>query len=251
MSPSPSPRQPRSSGLARTVSGRRFSHREHHTVGRLGWLRAAVLGANDGLISTASLVIGFTSAGSHQQVLLAAGAGLVAGAFSMAAGEYVSVSSQADAEQAGLNLERQELRERPAAEEEELTQIYIERGLERELARQVAKQLMEKDALAAHARDELGLSDVQLAKPIQAAVASALSFASGAALPAALVVLIPIPNLPLAVPTFCLAGLFGLGLLGAKAGGAKPWRPAIRVTFWGAMAMACTALIGKAIGASI
>jgi VIT1/CCC1 family predicted Fe2+/Mn2+ transporter len=226
-------------------------HGETHSANRIGWLRAAVLGANDGVISTASLVVGVSAAGDHRQVLLAAVAGLVAGSMSMAAGEYVSVSSQADAEKADLARERRELKERPSAEQDELTQIYVGRGLQPILARQVAQQLMAKDALAAHARDELGISTATIARPIQAALASATSFAAGAALPLVLVLAAPGRTLGVLVPLGSLVGLFLLGALGAKAGGAGILRASVRVTFWGAIAMAITAGIGHLLGAVV
>ena len=230
-------------------------HVEHHLVQRMGWLRAAVLGANDGIISTSSLILGVASASAsssvHQQALVAGLAGLVAGAASMAAGEYVSVSSQADTEQADLARETSELKRDPAHEADELTQIYVDRGVEAGLARQVAKQLMDKDALAAHARDELGISDATTAKPIQAALASAGSFTVGAAAPLLLVILAPVPILSVAVAAGSLLFLAVLGLVGAKAGGAGLVRPTIRVVFWGALAMALTTGIGRLVGAAV
>lgn len=227
-------------------------HVEGHRVSRIGWLRAAVLGANDGLISTASLIVGVASAAkSPTEVIVAGVAAVVAGAMSMAAGEYVSVSSQADTERAELARETQELRDLPEAEAEELTQIYVGRGLELELARQVAGQLMAKDALAAHARDELGLSDLTSARPIQAALASAASFAAGAVAPLLIALIAPRSALVVTVFAVSLVGLAGLGVIGAKAGGAVIWRAAVRVTFWGALAMAVTAVIGRFVGAAV
>ena len=224
-------------------------HTERHRLDRAGWLRAAVLGANDGIVSTASLVIGVASASEGRTAVLVAGvAGLVAGAMSMAAGEYVSVSSQADGEKAALALERAELREQPESELQELTDIYVSRGLAPELAREVAEQLMAKDALGAHARDELGISEQLRARPLQAALASAAAFASGAALPL-LVALIAPPSI--AAPVVGLSALVFLALLGAagaRLGGARIWRPVVRVAFWGALAMAISAAIGSALG---
>jgi len=219
---------------------------ELHRSGRIGWLRAAVLGANDGLISTSSLIVGVASAEpSRAAVLLAAVAGLVAGALSMAAGEYVSVSSQADTEGADLALERGELATAPEAERAELAGIYMTRGLSRDLALQVAVQLMAHDALGAHARDELGIHDLTRARPIQAAVASAASFAVGAAPPALLAALLPTGVLTLGVVGVSLGLLFVLGSVAARLGGAPLTRGALRVAFWGAVAMACTAAVGR------
>ncbi len=224
-------------------------HPESHLVGRIGWLRAAVLGANDGIISTASLILGVASAaGSRSDVLLAGVAGLVAGAMSMAAGEYVSVSSQSDTEEADLARERKELRDDPEFEKEELAQIYAGRGVEIGLARQVAAQLMKKDALGTHARDELGISEVTTARPVQAALASAATFSVGAAAPLILVLVSPTNQLPLAVCAGSLTFLALLGAIGARAGGANAVKPTIRVTFWGAFAMALTAAIGALTG---
>ncbi len=224
-------------------------HTENHLVERIGWLRAAVLGANDGIISTASLVLGVASANAAQgDVLLAGVAGLAAGAMSMAAGEYVSVSSQSDTEHADLARESRELAENPEFEKEELTQIYVARGVEAGLARQVAEQLMAKDALGAHARDELGISEITTARPVQAALASAATFAAGAAAPLALVAVSPANWLVPIVSAGSLAFLALLGLAGAKAGGAALVKPAVRVTFWGAFAMALTAGIGALAG---
>jgi VIT1/CCC1 family predicted Fe2+/Mn2+ transporter len=228
------------------------SHRETHQVSRIGWLRAAVLGANDGIVSTASLIVGVAAAAASQgDILLAGVAGLVAGAMSMAAGEYVSVSSQADTEKADLARETRELAAQPESELAELTGIYVERGVERELARQVASQLMAKDALLAHARDELGISEVTTARPIQAAFTSAVTFAVGAALPLVIVLLSPPDLLIPAVSIASLAFLALLGGVGAVAGGANIWRATLRVTFWGALAMALTAVIGSLFGAVV
>jgi VIT1/CCC1 family predicted Fe2+/Mn2+ transporter len=224
-------------------------HGEHHLIARIGWLRAAVLGANDGIVSTASLIVGVAAAAATQhEVLIAGVAGLVAGAMSMAAGEYVSVSSQSDTEQADLARERKELKESTGAELDELTNIYVRRGVDEPLARQVARQMMAKDALAAHARDELGISDVTLARPIQAAIASAASFSVGAAMPLLMVVISPAGALVTLVSAASLIFLAVLGAVGARAGGANILRATIRVTFWGALAMALTAGIGKLFG---
>lgn len=223
--------------------------KEHHLVERMGWLRAAVLGANDGIISTASLILGVASAAASSEAALLAGiAGLTAGAMSMAAGEYVSVSSQADTERADLLREKDELAAAPVQEREELAQIYVGRGVEVTLARQVARQLMAKDALGAHASDELGISAATSARPVQAALASALSFAIGAAAPLLLVAVTPGPYLRPAVATGSLLFLAVLGALGAQAGGATLLTPTIRVTFWGALAMAITTGIGALVG---
>ena len=228
------------------------SHREHHLVGRIGWLRAAVLGANDGILSTASLISGVAAAeATHSAVMIAGIAGLVAGAMSMAAGEYVSVSSQADTEEAELNRERQELVDDIAAEREELAQIYVHRGVEVDLARKVARQLMEKDALGSHARDELGISEITTARPIQAALTSAITFASGAAMPLLAALLSPAEAIIPAVTVASLFFLAALGAVGARAGGANVGRAALRVVFWGALAMAVTAGIGKFVGTAV
>ena len=225
-------------------------HAESHRTGRIGWLRAAVLGANDGLISTSSLVVGVASAEpSRLAILLAAVAGLAAGALSMAAGEYVSVSSQADTERADLDQERRELATSPKAERTELAEIYVNRGLTRDLAIQVAEQLMAHDALAAHARDELGINASSQARPIQAALASASSFAVGAAPPAVLAALLPAGLLTLGIVGVTLVLLLLLGGVAARLGGASIFRGALRVAFWGAVAMACTAVIGRLFGA--
>lgn len=224
-------------------------HSESHLVERIGWLRAAVLGANDGIISTASLILGVAAAAAAKSDILLAGvAGLVAGAMSMAAGEYVSVSSQSDTEQADLARERRELSEDPEFEKKELAQIYVARGLEPQLARQVALQLMAKDALGAHARDELGMSEITSARPVQAALTSAATFSVGAMAPLALVLLSPSTLLIPIVSTGSLLFLALLGFLGAKTGGAEILKPIVRVTFWGALAMAVTAGIGAIVG---
>jgi VIT1/CCC1 family predicted Fe2+/Mn2+ transporter len=224
-------------------------HRENHLVERIGWLRAAVLGANDGIISTASLILGVASAAASQSdVLLAGVAGLVAGAMSMAAGEYVSVSSQSDTEHADLARERRELVDDPEFEQEELAQIYVARGVEVGLARQVAQQLMAKDALSAHARDELGISEISTARPVQAAMASAATFSVGATAPLALVLVSPSNWLVPLVAAGSLVFLALLGMIGARAGGAAVLKPTMRVTFWGAFAMALTAGIGATVG---
>jgi vacuolar iron transporter family protein len=224
-------------------------HRENHRVDRIGWLRAAVLGANDGIISTASLVVGVAAASTKpSEVLVAAVAGLVAGAMAMAAGEYVSVSSQADTENADLDRERKELSENVGFEREELAQIYVKRGVELELARTVADQLMAKDALGAHARDELGISEITTARPVQAALTSAATFAVGAAMPLLMVLIAPTDKLVPIVTVASLAFLALLGAIGAQAGGADPMKGMARVTFWGAIAMAATAGIGRLFG---
>jgi VIT1/CCC1 family predicted Fe2+/Mn2+ transporter len=227
-------------------------HIERHAVDRIGWLRAAVLGANDGIVSTASLIVGVAAAAATRgDILLTGVAGLVAGAMSMAAGEYVSVSSQSDTEKADLARETKELRDDPGFELEELTQIYVERGLEPDLARQVAVQLSAKDALKAHARDELHISDMTAARPIQAALTSAATFAIGASLPLVLVLVAPVATLVPAVSVASLAFLALLGAVGARAGGANMVTAVIRVTFWGAIAMAITAGIGRIFGAVV
>ena len=224
-------------------------HSEFHRSGHIGWLRAAVLGANDGLISTSSLVVGVAAAQATQgPVLLSALAGLVAGALSMAAGEYVSVSSQADTEQADLARERQELATDPEHERAELAGIYVGRGLTAELADQVASQLMAHDAIGAHARDELGMSEIFLARPLQAALASAAAFAAGAAPPVLLAWLLPFAMLIPTIIGTSLVLLAGLGALAAGMGGAPLLRATIRVTFWGAVAMGCTSLLGRLFG---
>lgn len=229
----------------------RLSHSEVHMVHRIGWLRAAVLGANDGLVSTASLVVGVAAAGSGRPEILIAGlAGLAAGAMSMAAGEYVSVSSQTDAEQADLARERVELETMPESELEELTQIYVARGLDEDLARKVAIQLTEKDALGAHARDELGISETVTAHPVQAALVSALTFAVGAIIPLIVAWLAPAAQITMIVAASAIVALMILGALGASAGGASMVKGAVRVTFWGALAMAVTAGVGMIFGVS-
>jgi VIT1/CCC1 family predicted Fe2+/Mn2+ transporter len=228
------------------------SHKEAHLVARIGWLRAAVLGANDGIISTASLILGVASAAvSQNEVLLTGVAGLVAGAMSMAAGEYVSVSSQSDTEHADLGRERRELAANLAFEQDELARIYVARGLDTDLARQVAEQLMRTDALAAHARDELGISEITTARPVQAALASAATFSRGAVAPLALVLVSSPAWLITAVSAGSLLFLAVLGLLGARAGGAAVVKPMLRVTFWGAFAMAVTAGIGALVGSVV
>jgi VIT1/CCC1 family predicted Fe2+/Mn2+ transporter len=223
--------------------------KENHKIKHIGWLRAAVLGANDGIVSTASLVIGVAAANaSHSSVLLTAVAGLVAGAMSMATGEYVSVSSQSDTEAAALNEERAEIHQNEAAERRELAAIYVKRGLGLALARQVADQLMDHDALGAHARDELGINEITTARPLQAAGASALSYAVGAALPLAVVAFMPPPSLSVAVAVAALMALAVLGGLAAKTGGASVVRGVVRVTFWSALAMAVTYGVGALFG---
>ena len=226
-------------------------HTERHRTDRIGWLRAAVLGANDGIVSTGSLVVGVAAAqSSHASIMLVGIAGLVAGAMSMAAGEYVSVHSQADTEGADLARERAELANDPSAEHRELATIYVKRGLEPDLARQVAEQLMAHDAIGAHARDELGISDTGRSRPIQAALASAASFAVGAALPLVVTALAPSSSLILWVSATCLAFIAMLGALAARAGGASMATGAWRVTFWGALAIAITAGVGMLFGAA-
>jgi VIT1/CCC1 family predicted Fe2+/Mn2+ transporter len=228
---------------------RAVAHRERHRTERIGWLRAAVLGANDGIVSTASLVVGVAAAeATRGEVMVAGVAGLVAGALSMAAGEYVSVSSQADSERADLAREKLELEQDAVGEHRELTRIYIGRGLSPELATQVADELTAHDALAAHARDELGLTPLSMARPLQAAAASAASFACGALLPLALVLLAPADRLLVSIPAAALVALAGLGAIAARAGGAPLGIAAVRVTFWGALAMAATAAIGELFG---
>jgi VIT1/CCC1 family predicted Fe2+/Mn2+ transporter len=230
----------------------RALHTEKHRTQRIGWLRAAVLGANDGIVSTASLVVGVAAAeASRGNVLVAGVAGLVAGAMSMAAGEYVSVSSQADTEKADLARERQELATSPDLELQELQSIYESRGLDSQLARKVAEQLMAGDALAAHARDELGISAIHAARPVQAALASAATFAAGAALPLLTAVVVPQSNFVIVVSATSLAFLAALGGLAAQVGGASVVRGALRVTFWGALAMGLTAGVGRLFGAAV
>lgn len=228
------------------------AHAEGHRVDRVGWLRAAVLGANDGIVSTASLLVGVVAAdGNREAVLLAGLAGLVAGAMSMAAGEYVSVSSQSDTETADLSRERAELRDQPDEEVEELAAIYVERGVEPALARQVAMQMMAKDALGAHARDELGITEVSTARPIQAALASALTFAAGASVPLLAAYAAPASQSGPSITLVSVLSLAVLGYLGARAGGAPPVMPALRVTFWGIAAMGITAAVGYLFGATV
>lgn len=227
-------------------------HTERHAIDRIGWLRAAVLGANDGIVSTASLIVGVAAASATQSAVVVAGtAGLVAGAMSMAAGEYVSVSSQRDTERADLAREAQEIADDPVSEHEELTAIYVKRGLDALLAAQVATQLMARDALGAHARDELHISEVTTARPIQAALTSAGTFAAGAALPLGLVFVVPQAQLPLLVSVGSLLFLAFLGAVGARAGGAPMTAAIVRVTFWGAIALAITAGIGRLFGAVV
>jgi len=230
----------------------RATHLERHFTQRIGWLRAAVLGANDGIVSTAALVVGVAAAEStRSSVLLAGLAGLVAGAMSMAAGEYVSVSSQADTEKADIARERRELAALPESELDELQGIYVQRGLDAGLARRVAEQLTAHDALAAHARDELGITETQTARPIQAAVASALTFSVGAALPLIVAVLAPPTHIIALVSAASLVCLAALGTVAAHAGGASRLRGAVRVTFWSALALALTAAVGRLFGAQV
>jgi VIT1/CCC1 family predicted Fe2+/Mn2+ transporter len=225
-------------------------HLERHQVGRLGWLRAAVLGANDGIVSTASLIVGVAEASASSKAVFVTGvAALVAGAMSMAAGEYVSVSAQSDSEAADLARERRELAEETESEQDELTRIYIGRGLEPELARKVALQLMAHDALGAHARDELGISEITAARPLQAALASAASFATGAALPLAVVMLSPVSLMVPATVGASLVCLAILGVVSARTGGGRPMRAAMRVLVWSGLAMAITATVGRLFGA--
>jgi len=228
------------------------SQKESHRTDRIGWLRASVLGANDGIISTASLMLGVAAASSSPRDIVVAGvAGLMAGAVSMAAGEYVSVSSQADSEKAELARERQELADDPGFEQQELAAIYMKRGLDAALADQVAARLMAVDALGAHARDELGLSETLSARPVQAGLASAASFAVGAALPLAVAAWAPAAQAQVLIALASLVLLCGLGALAASVGGAPPGRAAVRVTFWGALAMGLTALVGWAFGMAV
>jgi VIT1/CCC1 family predicted Fe2+/Mn2+ transporter len=231
---------------------RLHGHAERHTSSRIGWLRAAVLGANDGIVSTASLIIGVAAAnGPRSSVLIAGVAAVFAGAMSMAAGEYVSVSSQADTERADLSRETMELRQQPDFEQEELTRIYQARGVDRQTAATVARQMMDHDALTAHARDELGLSEVHTARPLQAAIASAATFTAGASAPLAISAIAPLSVLVPAVAVTSLVVLAVLGALGARAGGAKLWPSIARVTFWGMLAMAVTAGAGSLLGTTI
>jgi vacuolar iron transporter family protein len=238
--------------IRRSPTSRLPPHHEAHRLGRAGWLRAAVLGANDGIVSTAALLVGVAAAASdHGQVMIGGVAGLVAGAMSMAAGEYVSVSSQADAERADLAREAAELATDPEGEAHELAAIYRERGLDADVAATVAAQLMAKDPLAAHARDELGLSEALAARPVQAALASAAAFAGGAGLPLLVAALVPLALLGWAVTAAALLGLGLLGLAGARIGGAPAGRATMRVLAWGALAMAASALVGKLFGAVV
>lgn len=227
-------------------------HLEHHRTDSIGWLRAVVLGANDGIVSTASLVLGVAASNATKEsILIAGGAGLVAGAMSMAAGEYVSVHSQADTEKAELEKEREELKLDPEGEHRELAGIYVKRGLTPELAKQVAQQLMSFDAEGAHVRDELGITETTAAKPLQAALASAASFAVGAAVPLLISAVIPQGALIVSVAATALVLLAVLGGVAAKVGGAPPLRGSLRVTFWGALAMGLTAGVGKLVGVAV
>ena len=227
-------------------------HSESHLITRIGWLRAAVLGANDGLISTSSLIIGVAAASAAKGDIIIAGvAGILAGAISMAAGEYVSVCSQSDTENADLSREKKELEENPEFEIAELAKIYEQRGLEKDLAQEVAIQLMKKDALTAHARDELGISDLTKARPLQASGASALTFTLGAILPLLMALISPLNMITTTVSITSIISLALLGIIGAKLGKSNIWRAAIRVTFWGAFAMAFTAIVGKLFGAVV
>ncbi|MCW1381588.1 VIT family protein [Novosphingobium sp. KCTC 2891] len=227
-------------------------HREMHLVERIGWLRAAVLGANDGIVSTASLILGVAASGADRPALLVAGvAGLVAGAMSMAAGEYVSVSSQADTEQSDLARERQELASSPEAELKELTAVYVARGVDAATAKGVAEQMTAFDAIGTHARDELHITEVTTARPVVAALTSAATFTAGAALPLVLAAVLPLPLMVAGEGAGSILFLALLGAVGAKAGGAKPLKPVVRVVFWGALAMALTAGIGRLVGTSV
>lgn len=229
-----------------------MAHREIHRTDRIGWIRAAVLGANDGIVSIASLLMGVAAAGTgHTGILVSGVAGLVAGAMSMAAGEYVSVSSQSDTEKADLARERAELEADADLELQELTQIYIQRGLDEALARQVAEQLSARDAFEAHARDELGMSEITSARPVQAALTSALAFSVGGILPLLSAAIAPISTVPFIIPLVSLVVLASLGALSAHLGGAPIRKSVLRVTFWGAMAMAITAGIGKLFGIAV
>ncbi|MEX0180532.1 MULTISPECIES: VIT1/CCC1 transporter family protein [unclassified Stenotrophomonas] len=231
---------------------RHSRHPELHRADRVGWLRAAVLGANDGIVSVAGLVVGVAASGASANTILATGvAGTVAGAMSMAAGEYVSVQTQADTENADLAMEKRELHEDPHSELDELTAIYRHRGLEPALARQVAEQLTAHDALGAHARDELGITEELRARPLQAALASAGAFTCGAALPVLTALLAPVQNVATATTVSTLAGLCLTGAMAARAGGASPMRGALRVMFWGALAMAAAAGVGRLLGAHV
>lgn len=231
--------------MTRSIS----KHIERHLVARIGWMRAAVLGANDGIVSTASLIVGVAAAGATKADIITAGiAGLVAGAMSMAAGEYVSVSSQADTESADLLREAAELKNTPELELQELTTIYAARGVELALAKQIAQQMMTKDALGAHARDELGISEITVARPVQAAITSAITFASGAALPLLAAMLAPLNAIVPAISVATIGFLALLGALSARAGGTKLFKPLVRVVFWGALALGVTASIGRLFG---
>ena len=231
---------------------RLHAHPERHMSHRIGWLRAAVLGANDGIVSTASLIVGVAASGASQAAILTAGiAGLVAGAMSMAAGEYVSVSSQSDTEQADLARERKELAEQPEHELNELAAIYEKRGVAPDLAREVARQMMEKDALGIHARDELGMTEASEAQPITAALTSAATFAVGAAFPLLTALIAPVSIVTIVVAIASLVFLAALGAVGAAAGGAPLLRGMLRVTFWGALAMAVTYAIGSLLGTTV
>ncbi|MGC6330461.1 VIT1/CCC1 transporter family protein [Rhizorhabdus sp. FW153] len=227
-------------------------HKESHLVSRIGWLRAAVLGANDGIVSTASLILGVAASGAERPALLvAATAGLVAGAMSMAAGEYVSVSSQADTEAADLGRERVELATDPLMEQRELAAIYVGRGVDPETADRVAAQMMAHDAIGAHARDELNITEVTAARPVLAALASAATFTAGALLPVLLAAVLPMAWMVAGEATGSILFLALLGALGARAGGATIGRPVLRVVFWGALAMALTAGIGRLVGTAV
>jgi VIT1/CCC1 family predicted Fe2+/Mn2+ transporter len=234
------------------ASSPRLAHRESHVGDRIGWLRAAVLGANDGIVSTASLIIGVAAANARMMDIVVAGtAGLVAGAMSMAAGEYVSVSAQADTENAELARECRELVDDPVGELAELAGLYVARGVDQATAQSVATQLMTKDAIGAHARDELGIAVGTRARPVQAAIASAASFTLGAAMPLVAVLVAPAALIIPAVALSSLMFLALLGALGARTGNATLWRGTVRVTFWGAFAMAATAMIGRVIGTAV
>jgi VIT1/CCC1 family predicted Fe2+/Mn2+ transporter len=231
---------------------RRRAHSENHLVQRIGWLRAAVLGANDGILSTASLIVGVAAAsGTHASILVAGVSGLTAGAMSMAAGEYVSVSSQFDTEQADIAREREEISANRDGERDELAGVYAKRGLDQDLAMKVAQQLMDRDALGAHTRDELGISEATTARPVQAALTSAASFSVGAALPLVMAIVTPVSLVVVAVSIASLLFLALLGAIGAKTGGAGILKATIRVTFWGALAMAVTAGIGAVFGTKL
>lgn len=228
---------------------RNKEHSETHLAHRIGWLRAAVLGANDGIISTSSLIVGVAAATPDRPAMLIAGAaGLAAGAMSMAAGEYVSVSSQSDTEKADLAIERRELKEQPEFELQELANIYVARGLDPALALEVSRQLTAKDALGTHAREELGITEITTAQPVLAAVTSAITFAAGASAPMLLAIFAPLSAIVPVITGGTLVFLAVLGALGAYAGGANLWKGALRVTFWGAVAMAATAIIGRLVG---